>query len=178
MPKIIGIKERIYRTYNPEDDMDTPETTPKTTAPEAAEKRPPTIAEVETYFALQAQLIEAQLHDGGAYQNCPVCTHAKNSLKEIVKLLRASISNLNEATDTDRREGTISRLAVHERMLAELPWFELAKSITLAMAQSGHMPAKVMNQHPELVVTKHEKRAMKSGKHRRKLAREARRQNR
>jgi hypothetical protein len=181
MPKIIGTKERTDRTYNPEDDVSTTENgtdTHEAEAEKTEEKRPPTITEVENHFNLQAQLIEAQLHDGNAYEHCPVCAYSRKAREEIMKLLRTSLSDLNEATEKDRLEGTTSHLVVYRRMIDELPWIGLASSITAAMMQAGHQPNKIMNQHPDLIVTKHERRAAKSGKHKRQLAREARRHNR
>jgi hypothetical protein len=178
MPKILGTKDRIDRCYNPTEKgpqtMDTPE---EKITPEP-EKRPPTVQEIEEYFTTQGELIEAQLHDGGAYPNCPVCTHAKQSLEGIVKLLRASLTALDEAKEADFKDGTISTIGAYDRMRTELPWFELAKSIALVMTQAGHIPEKVMNQHPALAISRGQKRVIKSSKHKRQLARAARRNNR
>ena len=176
MPKIIGIKPQIQKFVDLE--KIAMETNPEESNTPQTEKSPPTNQEIEEYFTLQGELIESHLHDGGAYPNCPVCTHAKKSLEEIVGLLQASVLELDKAKEHDLQNGTTSTSGVYDRMRCEIPWFELAKSISLAMAQSGHMPESVMRQHPELVVSKAQKRKIRSSKHKKQIAKESRRKNR
>jgi len=170
MPKIIGIKDRIDRTYTPpEDHMD--ENT-------ATQPQQLTVEAIEEFFISQGNLIEGQLKAEDVYKHCPVCAAAKEFLAGMGKMLEASLRTLEverNAMEATRDYAGIDSLA---RLKRDVEWYDLARTGLAGLLQAGHIPERVMRQHPDLAVTKHQKREIRSGKHRRQLARDARRQGR
>ena len=176
MPRIIGVKERTEKPNNPEDSVernenDTPET------PAAM-----TIDAIEAFFIQQGNLIEGQLKAEDVHKNCPVCAAAKEFLASMGKMLESSLRRLDETRKNSDHAGMAEDSQGYAITLALLrrdnEWYDLARTALVNLLQSGHRPGAVMSQHPELAVTKHQKREIRSGKHRRQLAREARRNNR
>lgn len=176
MPKIIGIKEGIEKPYNPEDAVERNENnTPETPAAM-------TIDAIEAFFIQQGNLIEGQLKAEDAHKNCPVCAAAKEFLASMGKMLESSLRRLDETRKISEHasmaEDSTNYAVAFALLKRDNEWYDLARTALINLLQSGHKPEGVMRQHPELAVTKHQKREIRSGKHRRQLAREARRNNR
>lgn len=172
MAKIIGTEERTERAYNPEETVESNENeTPET-------PRELTVEAIEEFFIQQGNLIEGQLKAEDVYKNCPVCAAAKNFLAKMGAMLEDSLRRLELERNMEEAAHSYTGSDSLDRLKRDNEWYDLARSALIGLLQAGHMPNKVMHQHPDLVVTKHKRRSMKSGKHRRQLAREARRNNR
>lgn len=176
MPRIIGIKPHIFKDYDlGKEAMETTETK------ETATTEEPTIESIKQYLVDQGNYLEAQIKSE-PYEHCPVCAVSKEFMKELCRMIEAMIIDIEErqklaegAEFPGPEGGSIVEL---HNLKRELQWYELSKTAMSHMAQAGHMPERVMRQHPELVVSKAQKRKIRSGKHKKQIAKESRRKNR
>lgn len=178
MPKIIGIRPRIQRFVDLEKmAMETAETKPE----ETAVNEEPTIESIKQYLTDQGNYLEVQIKSE-PYEHCPVCAVAKEFMEELCRMIEAIIlgieerQKLSESAEFPAPEG--GSFVELQNLKQELQWYELSKTAMSHMAQAGHMPESVMRQHPELVVSKAQKRKIRSGKHKKQIAKESRRKNR
>jgi len=181
MPKIIGIKERQDKAYTPEKEPAMENT--ETTAAETPAPKESTIEGIEEFFIEQGNLIETQIKSE-IYDHCPVCTAATEFLVGLSKMIEDSLKTLDHERDAIRAVAGNDK-AEHEiklnslfRLKRDLAWYDTARAALANLLQAGHEPENVMRSHPELIVSKTQKRVLRSGKHRKQIAKESRRKNR
>jgi len=183
MPKIIGTKPRRQESVDPEKIIvETTETKPEEAT---AEEKPAelTIESIEEFFIDQGNLIEGQLKAENAYPGCPVCSRGKEALTALGRMLESSLKDLDErrqlsqgATFTSDPE--TDKLVLLNILKRDMEWYDAARTMLGNMFQAGHATRDVMSSHPDLVVSKAQKRKIRSGKHKKQIAKESRRKNR
>lgn len=136
-----------------------------------------TIDSIEAFFIEQGTLIETQLKSE-PYDNCPVCSAAKEFLEGLGKMLESSLTILDIERNAQEATRDYQSTDSLRRLKRDLEWYDMARSALANLLQSGHAPERVMRSHPELIISKTQKRTLKSGKHRKQIAKESRRKNR
>jgi hypothetical protein len=182
MPKIIGIKPHRQQPYTPENTA--VETTDAKTEETTEQKTEPTIESIEEFFIEQGNLIEAQLKAEDAYPGCPVCSRGKGILESLKRILESSLRTLDSERDAEKDatgDGEAKqdiRINSLNRLKNDLAWYDLARTALGNMFQAGHATRNVMSAHPDLAVSKTQKRQIRSGKHRKQIAKASKRKNR
>jgi hypothetical protein len=135
---------------------------------------PATYDQLEEYFIQEGQWLEGQANcEAETYNKCPICSGLPNVFKIMAQAIQGSL----EKADKMLNDGHSSEEAA-DFLAQEKTWYELTKTITSELVELSHKPEQIMRAHPELAVTKATRRQIKSGKNRRKMAKESRRKNR
>jgi len=108
----------------------------------------------------------------GVYASCPVCKRQQEGLAVLLKNMEEIAEFLSE------NEDKFSPEAIEAIWLVYNHGYLTAKEFNLQIFKLAHEPHRVMKAHPELAITKGQRRQITSGKNRRKMARESRRKNR
>jgi hypothetical protein len=155
--------------------METTEMEPEKTATDQSGQI--TIESIENYFIGQGNLIEAQITAENVYPSCPVCSKGQRALITLRDALRDSLQTVDkmQACTDQTPKSPEEILAFLKR---DLGWYEIAKMNLGNMLQAGHHTRDIMSAHPELAVSKAQKRKIRSGKHLKQLAKRSRQKNR
>jgi hypothetical protein len=133
-----------------------------------------TYDQLEEFFIEEGQWLEGQIaEEQQTHQSCPLCSGLPNVFRMLIQAARDALEN----ADSMMEKG-YSEQRVIGQLLREKVWYETIKGVINEMFQIGHKPGAIMNAHPELAISKGKRRQIRSGKHKRKMAREARRKNR
>jgi hypothetical protein len=187
MPKIIGIKPRRHEFHNLERHImpNVDETTKKRIEEAASPEDQPrelTIDSIGAFFIEQRNLIEAQLKAEDAYAHCPVCSRTREFLRALGRLLESALQDLDKTReileDASLNENSTGRAITLARLKRDLEWYDIARTALANLLHAGHNTKDVMSVHPELAVSKTQKRQFRLGKHRKQIAKESRRKNR
>ena len=127
----------------------------------------PTNEELEDFFTEEGQWIEEQLK-AEDYEDCPVCSQ----MVECLKHLHNDTQEMLMAADRiqEEIEGEVGKEEAKTLMAISKVWYLLHKEDMLALLQAAHLPNTVMKAHPELAISKMQKRKIRSGKNLRKAA--------
>jgi hypothetical protein len=181
MPKIIGTKPQRQESVDLERIiMESTETKPEEAT---AEEKPAelTIESIEEYLIDQGNFLEVQIKSE-PHKLCPVCAATKAFMEELCRMIADTLRGieesrrLSEGAEFPDPEG--DRLTELHHLKRELQWYELSKVAMSHLVQAGHATRDVMSAHPELVVSKAQKRKIRSGKHKKQISKESRRKNR
>ena len=175
MPKIISIRPSKQEFCNLEKvAVETAETKPE----ETTATKEPTIESIEEFFIEQGNLIEAQLKAEDAYPGCPVCSRGKEVLTSLRRILESSLRTLDSERKIEESARGYNDKDSLTRLKRDLEWYDIAKTALGNMFQAGHATKSVMSSHPDLAVSKTQKRQIRSGKHRKQIAKASKRKNR
>ena len=185
MPKIIGAKPRRQESVDLEkiimESAETKETKPEEAATASDKPNETTIESIEEYLIDQGNFFEAQIKSE-LHDRCPVCAVAKAFMQELCRKIEDMLRDieerrrLSEGAEFQNPEG--DRLTELHHLKRELQWYELSKVALSHLDQAGHDTKDVMSAHPDLVVSKAQKRKIRSGKHKKQISKESRRKNR
>jgi len=124
--------------------------------------------DLENFFIEEGQWIEEQLK-AEDYENCPACDHMVECLKHLHHELQQAMEaadQIKEKSGETRASGVLNICRV---------WYLLYKEDFLSFLQAAHEPHKIMKAHPELAISKAQKRKIRSGKNMRKHAKKRKR---
>ena len=158
--------------------METTETKPEETTAEPTQTKELTIESIEEFFIEQGNLIEAQLKAEDAYTNCPVCSRGKEVLESLRRVLESSLRTLDSERKVEESTREYSNKESLAKLKRDMEWYDIARTALGNMIQAGHATKDVMSAHPELAVSKAQKRQIQSGKHKKQISKESRRKNR
>lgn len=129
--------------------------------------------ELESFFIEEGQWLEEQLKAEN-YEGCPACSQMVECLKNLHKHLQLVM----EETDSLREEDTMPTPFMNWFMHYNKKWYLLYKEDFLSFVKYAHQPDKVMKAHPELAISKMQKKKIRTDKKFRKSQRAARKRNR
>lgn len=119
--------------------------------------------DLENFFIEEGQWLEGQIKSED-YEGCPVCIHTVKCLDRLRKHLQDLMEAIDALQDEDRKPEAISLMNISKL------WYLSYKEDMLEFIRVAHLPDKVMKAHPELAISKMQKRKIRSGKNLRKHA--------
>lgn len=132
------------------------------------------VESIEGFFVDQGNLIEAQIKaEESSHISCSVCTAITGFLKSLLVMIEQSLKTVDEMRTNEKPS-----VAILVFLQRDLAWYTMARESLKNLLQAGHKPEIVMKAHPELIITKSQRREFKSGKNKRQIAKASRRKNR